>query len=113
MSRIKGNVKASFIIILFAFQTVWALPEGGTSNTSAIATSGSRMQITQTTEKSIINWQSYSIGKNEAVIYKQPHLSSISLNQVVGSDPSKIYGQVSANGRVWVINPNGLSRKGF
>ena len=26
----------------------------------------------------------------------------------MGQDPSLIYGQLSANGQVWVINPNGL-----
>ena len=110
MSRKKREIKIVFanVLVLFASQAVWALPQGGISDTSTITTSGSRMHINQTTEKSIINWQSYSIGKNEAVIYSQPSTNSISLNRVVGSDPSIIYGQLSANGRVWVINPNGL-----
>jgi filamentous hemagglutinin family protein len=66
------------------------------------------MQIKQTTDKSIINWQGYSIGANEKVQYTQPCSGSISLNRVIGQDPSLIYGQLSANGQVWVINPNGL-----
>jgi filamentous hemagglutinin family protein len=66
------------------------------------------MHITQTSDKSIINWQKYGIGAGETVRYSQPSASSISLNRVTGTDPTVIAGQLSANGRVWVINPNGL-----
>ena len=66
------------------------------------------MQINQSSSKAIINWQGYSIAANEAVRYLQPGASSIALNRVIGLDPSYIYGLLSANGQVWVINPNGL-----
>jgi len=116
MKGIKGKIMARFIIVSLVIfflvsQVVWALPQGDkvVAGKSTISKpSPTSMQINQTTGKSIINWQGYSIGKNEAVTYKQPHSSSISLNRVVGTDPSRIYGQLSANGQVWVINPNGL-----
>ncbi|MDD2900718.1 MAG: filamentous hemagglutinin N-terminal domain-containing protein, partial [Desulfuromonadaceae bacterium] len=66
------------------------------------------MNINQTSANAIINWQGYSIGANEAVKYLQPGSSSIALNRVTGVDPSHIYGLLSGNGQVWVINPNGL-----
>ncbi|MGC8977470.1 MAG: filamentous hemagglutinin N-terminal domain-containing protein, partial [Candidatus Ratteibacteria bacterium] len=95
--------------LLFPVQAL-PLPTGAdvVSGQSSITTNGTQMTITQTTEKSIINWQGYSIDLNEIVKYIQPSANSISLNRVVGIDPSIILGQLIANGRVWIINPNGI-----
>ncbi|MCM8807059.1 MAG: filamentous hemagglutinin N-terminal domain-containing protein, partial [Candidatus Omnitrophica bacterium] len=89
---------------------VLPLPSGGQviSGESNITQSGNQMTILQTTEKSIINWDSYSIDSNELVQYIQPNENSISLNRVVGIDPSILLGQLIANGNVWIINPNGI-----
>ncbi|PQP34251.1 hypothetical protein C6A37_08750, partial [Desulfobacteraceae bacterium SEEP-SAG9] len=62
----------------------------------------------QATQKAIIDWQKFSIARPELVQFFQPGISSIALNRVVGVDPSLIYGQLNANGNVWVINPNGI-----
>jgi filamentous hemagglutinin family protein len=64
--------------------------------------------INQSSAKSVINWKSFSIGKQEAVEFRQPGKSSISLNRVVGGDPSSILGKLSANGQVYLVNPNGI-----
>ena len=64
--------------------------------------------INQDSAKAIINWQSFSIGSNEFVQFNQPDASSISLNRVVGTDPSSILGNLSANGQVFLVNPNGV-----
>ncbi len=97
-------------LMLFS-QTVWALPQGGdvVAGSSTISQPNpTTMHINQTTDKSIINWQSYSIAAGGKVQYFQPSSSSVSLNRVIGADPSHIYGLLTANGRVWVVNPNGL-----
>ena len=89
----------------------YALPQGPavvSGNVSISQPTAATMQINQYTNTSIINWQGYSIAANEAVRYLQPGVSSISLNRVIGIDPSYIYGLLTANGQVWVINPNGL-----
>ena len=91
--------------------TALALPQDGTvaaGNSTITQPDSNTMNINQSTDKAIINWQGYSIGANEKVQYFQPGSGSISLNRVTGADPSIIYGQLSANGQVWVINPNGL-----
>ncbi len=91
--------------------TAYALPQGPAVVSGDVAISqpnASTMQINQGSNKAIINWQGYSIGAGEAVRYLQPGAGSIALNRVIGLDPSSIYGQLSANGQVWVINPNGL-----
>ena len=95
--------------LLFPVQAL-PLPTGANvvAGQSQITTSGNQMTITQTTDKAIINWQGYSIDLNEIVKYIQPNANSISLNRVVGIDPSIILGQLIANGRVWIVNPNGI-----
>ena len=38
----------------------------------------------------------------------QPSANSFSLNRVVGSTPSSIAGQLNSNGKLMLINPNGV-----
>lgn len=65
-------------------------------------------KIQQGTDKAIINWQSFSIGGQEYVQFTQPSPTAIALNRVVGGDPSEILGQLSANGRIFLVNPHGV-----
>ena len=66
------------------------------------------LTIQQATDKAILNWNSFSIAANEAVHFVQPSISSIALNRVIGVDPSVILGQLQSNGRIFLINPNGI-----
>ena len=64
--------------------------------------------VTQTSPKAVINWNSFSIGAGEQTTFVQPNAQAITLNRVVGVDPSKIMGTLKANGQVWLVNPNGI-----
>jgi filamentous hemagglutinin family protein len=75
---------------------------------AAIAQSGSQMTVTQSTDKAILNWQSFNIGSQAGVTFQQPSASAVALNRVLGSDPSAIYGALNANGQVFLVNPNGV-----
>jgi filamentous hemagglutinin family protein len=66
------------------------------------------LSVTQISDKAILNWNSFSIAANEAVRFHQPSMHSIALNRVIGVDPSVILGQLQANGRIFLINPNGI-----
>lgn len=57
----------------------------------------------------IINWQGFSIGANELTRFIQQNSGSAVLNRVTGNLPSDILGQLASNGRVFLINPNGLA----
>ena len=87
-----------------------ALPSGGTvaAGQAGIATSGTRMDITQGSQKAIINWQGFDIGSQAQVNFAQPNASAVALNRVSGPNISRIEGQLTANGQVFLVNPNGV-----
>lgn len=65
------------------------------------------MRITNT-PGAIVNWQSFSIGSAARVTIDQANSASAILNRVTGVDPSQIMGRLDSNGRVFLINPNGV-----
>ena len=89
---------------------VFALPVGGivTVGSGGISSSGAGTIITQTTPNMVINWQSFNIGRTETVRFVQPGSGSVTLNRVLGENPSSIFGTLSANGKVFLLNPNGI-----
>ncbi len=89
---------------------VLALPEGGqvTGGSGTIEYNGRTLTIEQLSHLLSIDWQSFNIGPDGRVTFNQPSLDSIALNRVLGSDGSRIMGQLDANGRVFLINPNGV-----
>ncbi len=64
--------------------------------------------INQTTNRAIINWQGFGIGNGQAVQINQPGVNAALLNRVTGSLPTQIDGSLLANGKVFLINPNGI-----
>ena len=71
------------------------------------AQQGKTLAITNT-PGAIINWRSFSIAKDETTRFIQQSAASTVLNRVVGVDPSQILGALQSNGRVFLINPNGI-----
>lgn len=87
-----------------------ALPTGGqvVSGSATIAQTGANMTINQASDKAILNWNRFNIGSGASVNFQQPSASAVALNRVVGADPSAIYGSLTANGQVYLVNPNGV-----
>ena len=104
-------LKALAVSLMMSFgATVYALPAGGVvaAGGASISNGAGSTTITQTTQNAAINWQSFNIGQPEAVRFVQPNSNSVALNRVMGSDPSSILGSLSANGKVFLVNPNGI-----
>jgi filamentous hemagglutinin family protein len=97
-------------VMLALGTNVYALPSGGavSAGSASIDASPGKLTINQASQNAAINWQSFSIGQTEAVQFVQPNSSSVALNRVLGSDPSSILGSLSANGKVFLVNPNGI-----
>ncbi|MBN9672987.1 GLUG motif-containing protein [Roseibium aggregatum] len=87
------------------------LPTGGSvaAGDVSIGQSGGAMTVTQGSNKAIVNWTGFSIGAGNSVTFIQPGSTSAILNRVTGDTPSSIAGSLSANGRVYLINPNGIA----
>lgn len=115
LKRISKNARLSAAIAMTLFSasvsTVYALPTDGKvqSGTAKFETSNDNtvMDIT-TSDRVAIDWTSFDIASGETVNFKQPGADSIALNRIIGEDASQIYGALNANGKVFLINPNGV-----
>ncbi|MDB5871068.1 MAG: hypothetical protein JWQ07_510, partial [Ramlibacter sp.] len=61
------------------------------------------------TNRSAINWQSFSIPAGSVTRFDQPSAASLSINRVVGNNPSAIFGTLSSNGKLVLVNPSGIA----
>jgi trimeric autotransporter adhesin len=77
------------------------------SGTAAFNSVGKALTVTNS-PNAIINWQGFSIGAGELTRFQQQSAASAVLNRVVGQDPSAILGTLSSNGKVFLVNPNGI-----
>jgi filamentous hemagglutinin family protein len=95
---------------LACVSSAFALPQGGevTAGSASVTATPGKVTIVQGSPSAALNWQSFSIGAGEAVQFVQPGASSVALNRVVGTDPSTILGSLSSNGKVFLVNPNGI-----
>ncbi|MNR77986.1 Heme/hemopexin-binding protein precursor [compost metagenome] len=75
------------------------------------------VDIKQTGEKAILNWESFNVGKNTIVNFDQKGGSKadgsnnwVALNRIndPSGRPSEIAGQIKADGAVYIINRNGI-----
>ncbi|OKQ01119.1 filamentous hemagglutinin N-terminal domain-containing protein [Haemophilus influenzae] len=78
------------------------------SGTVTFTTTADKMTIDQTTPTTQINWESFDIGKNKEVEFKQPSTDAVAYNRVTGGNASQIQGKLKANGKVYLANPNGV-----
>ncbi len=87
-----------------------ANPNGGTvvAGAANIQATGNSLNITQASDRAIINWQGFSVGAGQITNFSLPSSSSATLNRVTGGDMSVIAGQLNSNGQVFLINPNGV-----
>ena len=79
-----------------------------TSGQATAVSSGNTLTVTQTSDQAILNWASFNVSADGRVAFKQPSSTSIALNKIYQASPSSIFGQVTANGQLYLINPNGF-----
>ncbi len=104
----------NLLLITTALMPMPALagPQGGVvvGGSAQISNPGTaNVTINQHSDKAIINWHMFNIGVGEKTTFVQPNSNSIALNRVVGGmGPSEILGSLSANGKVFVVNRDGI-----
>jgi filamentous hemagglutinin family protein len=93
----------------------FANPAGGVAvqGAASFATSGSTLTVTTQngagTSHSAINWQSFSIPQGSTTNFVQPSAASMVINRVVTNTPSQIFGTLSSNGKLVLVNQSGIT----
>jgi filamentous hemagglutinin family protein len=90
---------------------LYALPQGGkvaAGKADINPVSPDRLNVVQKTDKAIIDWQKFNIGKNEHADFQLPSSSSVNLSRVTGGTRSDILGRLTSNGKLFLINPSGI-----
>lgn len=69
---------------------------------------GSTLTVNQTSQNATLNWQSFNISADGTVNFVQPNSSAVALNRIFDANPTQIFGALNANGRVYLLNGNGI-----
>jgi filamentous hemagglutinin family protein len=97
------------VLVAACYTSAYANPVAPTvaAGQAAFNQQGKLFSITNT-PNTIINWQSFSINADEVTRFIQQNADSKVLNRIAGQDPSQILGALQSNGKVFLINPNGV-----
>ncbi|MGH8557199.1 MAG: filamentous hemagglutinin family protein [Methylococcales bacterium] len=70
--------------------------------------SAQSLQVHQNLSREVFDWQEFNISHGYRVDFNQPSASAIALNRIHQNDPSRIFGELNANGQVYLLNTNGF-----
>ena len=110
LRRRSGGVLIGCILALVTAGPAMAGPTGGkvVGGEGSITQDGTLTQIDQATGRISINWDTFNVNADETVRFIQPSSTSVALNTIFDQNASQIFGTIDANGRVLLINPNGM-----
>jgi filamentous hemagglutinin len=78
------------------------------SGTATAVQSGKNLTVKQTSNNAALNWASFNISADGKVVFQQPTKTSVALNRIYDANPSSIFGSLSANGQIYLLNANGF-----
>ena len=109
LNRLRGGFGTAVILGILIPQLAVANPFGPQviSGQASFAAQGKTLSVANS-DRAIINWQDFSIASGELTRFIQPTATSAVLNRVIGNNPSAIYGALQSNGRVYLVNQNGI-----
>ncbi|EJL80334.1 filamentous hemagglutinin family N-terminal domain containing protein [Polaromonas sp. CF318] len=116
-ARGRGKTAVSLGMAGLAFALVCLVPQARAADatnasvaagTGSVSTLGNTTTINQASQRLAIDWTSLSTRTNEALVFNQPSAQAIALNRITGSSPSELLGSLTANGQVFILNPNGV-----
>ena len=108
--RISGALSLSALLLFGQTAPLLANPTGGAvvAGSATIGAAGKTLSINQSSNNAIINWQTFSIASGETTRFFVPNSNSSTLNFVAAGNPSAIFGTLSSNGHLFLINPSGI-----
>ncbi len=99
-----------FIVTLFMSGTTFANPvlNNVAAGSATVQQTPNSTVVNQTSQKTILNWQSFNIGAGEKTHFQQP-AGGIALNRINPQmGVSQIYGYLSATGKIILVNQAGI-----
>ncbi|MDR3491755.1 MAG: filamentous hemagglutinin N-terminal domain-containing protein, partial [Gammaproteobacteria bacterium] len=90
--------------------SAYANPElsGVAIGNATVTQTATTTQINQASQQAVIDWKSFNIGANESTHFEQP-AGGVALNRIdAAQGASQIYGQLSATGRIILVNGAGF-----
>jgi filamentous hemagglutinin family protein len=78
------------------------------SGAGSISQSGVTTTIQQSSPNLSLNWKSFNIALQETVKFQQPSAAAVAVNRILDTNGTQILGHLTANGQVWLVNPNGI-----
>ncbi len=92
-------------VLLAGSLSLFAAPEGMRVVHGEVTQEG---EVIHSGDKALLEWDTFSIERDERLHFEQQDEGSTVLNRVTGNDESHIHGLLSSNGSVYLINPNGV-----
>src|SRR5688572_14545319 len=91
-------------------QYAYGLPTAGevVAGNVTVTLDGTQMRLDQTSRAAIMNWQQFNIAPKELVRILQSGADAAMLARVTGGNPSELLGRLQADGKLFLINPNGV-----
>ena len=89
-----------------------ALPTGesvASGSATFDRTVSNQLTINQGSTNLITNWNSFDVGSSGKVIFNQPSATAAALNRVTTGSATQIFGQITGNGQLVIVNPNGIT----
>jgi filamentous hemagglutinin family protein len=114
-SQSRGRTAAVLLALAAGSVAVHAQPVGPTVRLGAATFQqlGRSLLVTTTnapgTNRSVIDWRSFSVPAGSVTHFLQPGADSTSINRVTGNKPSEIFGTLSSNGHLVLVNPAGIA----
>jgi len=89
-----------------------AMPSGGVVGAGKVSISTpntNSMVVRQDSQRAVVNWNSFNIGRGNTVNFAQPNAGAATLNVVRGGSATEIAGNLKSNGSVFLVNQNGIA----
>ncbi|MDD5347020.1 MAG: filamentous hemagglutinin N-terminal domain-containing protein [Candidatus Omnitrophica bacterium] len=103
-------VSVSFIMLPvrgYALPTGESVENNGGGTVTFDRSVADTLTVSQSAQRAIINYESFSIAQPELVHFNNP-ATGVTLNRVINGVPSEIFGRLTAQGQVFLINPSGI-----
>jgi|CXWL01.1.fsa_nt_gi filamentous hemagglutinin family protein len=102
---------ASAAFVLLQASNASANPTGATVVSGGISINTpqvGQLVVNQSTNQAVINWHNFDIGSGESTQFIQPSSNSVALNRITDGNPTQILGNLSANGKLMIVNGSGV-----